>query len=210
LGNALWVFWLYLRDVLGFYHCGPLRKADLRLIKAYGLQSTFHLSAQATQALNPDQADLTVYGETPWCTLLRIAKAVDLQPGEHFVELGAGTGRNLLWAHYYAQAQATGYELVPAFVERFKAFTHASLSLHKQNWFEADLNALAGDVYLLVGTCYEEHHRQQANACLRQLPQGKRIVTISYALPANDFVLQCSFVAAFSWGKGTVFVHERA
>lgn len=209
MGNALWVFGLYLRDVVLFYGCQPLRKADLRLMKAYGLQSTFRLSAQATQALGHDQADLTVYGETPWYTLARIAKAVALQPGEHFVELGAGTGRNLLWAHHYAQAKATGYELIPAFVERFKTFTDTSLCLHEQNWFEADFKALAGDVYLLVGTCYDEHHRQQATACLRQLPQGKRVVTISYALSAHDFLLKSSFVAAFSWGKGTVFVHER-
>ena len=210
LGNALWVFWLYARDVAAFYHCRPLRQADLRLMKAYGLHSTFRLSAQATRSMPEDQADLTVYGETPWCTLARIAEAVALQPGEHFVELGAGTGRNLLWAYYYAQAQVTGYELVPAFVERFQTVKQNTvLPLYKKNWFEADLKALAGDVFLLVGTCYDDRHRQQAYVCLRQLPRGKRVVTISYPLPSADFVLLRSFVSAFSWGKGTVFVHER-
>lgn len=210
LANALWVFWLYFRDVVAFYHCQPLRQADLRLMKAYGLQSTFGLSAQATRSMPEDQADLTVYGETPWRTLARIAEAVALQPGEHFVELGAGTGRNLLWAHYYAQARVTGYELIPAFVERFNSLKNAqALPLYEKNWFEADLKALAGDVFLLVGTCYDDRHRQRANICLRQLPPGKRVVTISYALPVSDFVLLCSFVAAFSWGKGTVFVHKR-
>lgn len=206
--NALWGFGLYLRDITAFYHCGPLRRADVRLMKAYGLQNPFRLSALGTQALGQDHEDLTVYGETPWCTLARITTAAGLQPGDHFVELGAGTGRNLLWAHHYAQAKATGYELIPEFVARFEKIQEPP-NLLLQNWFEVDLKALAGDVYLLVGTCYDDIHRQQATTCLKQLPQGKRVVTISYALPSRDFWLRCSFVAAFSWGKGTVFIHER-
>lgn len=208
--NALWGFGLYLRDVVAFYRYTPLRKADLKLMRAYGLQNPFRLSALGTQALGPDYEDLTVYGETPWCTLARIAAAVELQPGEHFVELGAGTGRNLLWAHYFAQVKASGYELIPTFVERFKSFENIPmLQLYEQNWFDVDLKALGGDVYLLVGTCYDDTHREQANDCLRRLPKGKRVITISYALPAHDFILQRSFIGSFSWGKGTVFIHEK-
>lgn len=188
-------------------------------MRTYGLQNPFRLSAQATRQMGDAHADLTVYGETPWVTLARMAKAVRLQPGEHFVELGAGTGRNLLWMTYFAQVRATGFELVPAFVEHFEHFQslcaeglpelEAPPIMHPYNWFEADLQALAGDVFLLVGTCYDGEHRQQANACLQQLPGGTRVITVSYALSSQSFMLDTSFTAPFSWGKGTVFVQTR-
>lgn len=186
-------------------------------MKQYGLQNPFRLSAQATRQLGASYTDLTVYGETPWITLERMLKAVDFKPGEHFVELGAGTGRNLLWVAYYMQSPATGFELVPDFVSRFQELLTSSrlpesfqpMQLQQQNWFEADFDALAGDVFLLVGTCYDDLHRQKASACLRRLKPGQRVITVSYALPAQDFILLSSFTAPFSWGKGTVYVHER-
>lgn len=186
-------------------------------MKQYGLQNPFRLSAQATRQLGESYADLTVYGETPWTTLERMLRAVDFKPGEHFVELGAGTGRNLLWVAYYARSPATGFELVPDFVLRFQELLVSSrlpvapqsVQLHQQNWFEADFDLLAGDVFLLVGTCYDDVHRQKASNCLRQLKPGQRVITVSYALPARDFVLLSSFTASFSWGKGTVFIQER-
>lgn len=180
-------------------------------MRAYGLQNPFRLSAQATRQLGPEHDDLTVYGETPWITLARMATAVQLQPGEHFVELGAGTGRNLLWMWHYARVKATGFELIPAFVERFREVIagETSVVMHPRNWFDVDLKALQGDVFLLVGTCYDDAHRAQANTCLQQLPAGTRIITVSYALSARHFLLTSSFEAAFSWGKGTVFVHTR-
>lgn len=179
-------------------------------MRAYGLQNPFRLSAQATRQLEDAHADLTVYGETPWTTLARMAAAVGLQPGEHFVELGAGMGRNLLWMSHYARAQATGFELIPAFVERFQSLAcRGTAVMHQQNWFDVDLTALQGDVFLLVGTCYDDRHRKTANACLQQVPAGTRIITVSYALSAQHFLLTSSFEAAFSWGKGTVFVHTR-
>ena len=186
-------------------------------MKQYGLQNPFRLSAQATRHLGESYTDLTVYGETPWMTLERMLKATGFKPGEHFVELGAGTGRNLLWVAYYMQSPATGFELVPDFVSRFQQLLDSarlpvpprSVQLHQQNWFEADFEALAGDVFLLVGTCYDDIHRQKASDCLRQLKPGQRVITVSYALPSQDFILLSSFTAPFSWGKGTVYVHER-
>ncbi len=212
--NICWTFWLYLKEVKAYYGNATLRRLDISLMLHYGRRNPFALSASATrQGLDPD---LTVYGETPWTTLQRILDAVAFTSEQHFVELGAGTGRNLCFVHCFYGSRVTGYELIPDFVTLFSRWQQQpfvqqllpaeAVSLVHRNWFEV---ALEGDVFLLVGTCYNARNRRQAERVLRQLAPGKKVITISYRLPASDFLLLASFAASFSWGKGTVFIQER-
>lgn len=208
--NHFWNFGLWLREIQRFYRNGHLMRADLLWMLEYALKSPFTISRQATQG-QQIPSDLSVYGETPWTTLAQICDAVGLQPGEVFVDLGAGTGRNLLFVHYWYGAQAVGYELIPRFVEKFnwlKKHLHLTkiVEIYEKNWFEINLK---GDVFLLVGTCYSDFHLQIAQKKLSELPVQTRIVTVSYPLDAAYFDLLRSFEAPFSWGSGTVYIQHR-
>ena len=207
LWNHFWNLGLYFQEVRRFYS-GALLKADLFWMLEYGLKSPFSISRQATreQALEPD---LTVYGETPWTTLETVCQVVNLKASDHFVELGCGTGRNLLFLNYRYACKITAYELIPRFVEKF-SWLQQRLGLHRidvrnANWFDADLQ---GDVFFLVGSCYSDQHLLQAQQKLADLPVGTRIVTVSFPLEGAPFRLLNSWQAPFSWGKGTLYYHR--
>ena len=212
-GNHFWNLGLWIREIRRYYGMGPLRRADLMWMLEYGFRSPFTLSRQATRRQQLPE-DLTVYGETPWTTLEEVCEAVNLNADDIFVDLGAGTGRNLLFMHYFYGVRAIGYELVPRFVEKFSWLQHhlrlqGIVELHNQNWFEVDLAATPGTVFFLVGSCYSDEHLELATAKLAQLPPGTRIVTVSYPLAHEAFELISEFSAAFSWGRGTVFCQQR-
>lgn len=208
--NHFWNFWLWLQEIRRYYTLGPLMKADLLWMIEYGLQSPFSLSRQATETQQLPE-DLTVYGETPWTSLDRICQEVGLCSEDVFVELGAGTGRNLLFIHYWFGARAIGYELVPRFVEKFNWLKHhlhldKIVDLHLKNWFEAELS---GNIFFLVGTCYSDFHLKKAEEKLADLQAGTRIITVSYPLDENLFEPLKSFQTAFSWGQGTVYIQRK-
>lgn len=209
--NHFWNLWLWLAEIRAFYGNPALRRADWLWMRSYGLQSPFDLSRRALQAGQLPE-DLSIYGETPWTTLRRIARAAGLQPGSQVIDLGCGTGRTLLFFYYALGCPARGYELVPAFVSRFEALQARlglgeAVQIFAQNWFEADLRD--GDFLLLVGTCYSDEHLQQASRCLSQLRRGAVVASVSYALDSPDFELWQHFEAAFSWGRATVFLQRR-
>lgn len=210
LWNHLWNFGLWLTEIRRFYRDPALRRADRLWMVEYGLSDPFALSRKATQQADLD-TDLTVYGETPWTTLERVCRALELTAEETFVELGAGTGRNLLFVCYRFQARAVGYELIPRFVEKFTWLRQRlqltqRVEMHAQNWFDAELD---GQVLFLVGSCYSDAHLERANQKLAGLAPGTRVASVSYPLDTVCFEGLGSFRAPFSWGMGTVYLQIR-
>lgn len=211
LWNHFYTFALWLQEVRQFYRYPPLIKADLLWMLDYALSSPFALSRKATQKEALPE-DLTVYGETPWTTLETLCKAVNLNENDVFVELGCGTGRNLLFVPLMFACKAQGYELVTRFVDKLRWLLHAtqldsSVEVFCQNWFEADLSQ--GTVFFLVGTCYSDTHLQLASEKLKAVAMGSRMMTVSWPLPEAEFELLQSIELAFSWGKGTVYIQRR-
>ncbi|PIQ25861.1 hypothetical protein COW36_22245 [bacterium (Candidatus Blackallbacteria) CG17_big_fil_post_rev_8_21_14_2_50_48_46] len=209
--NHFYTFGLWLEEAYRFYRLYPLFLADLYWMLEYAWSSPFSLSRKATQKEGLPE-DLTVYGETPWTTLEAICQEIELKPEDVFVELGCGTGRNLLFVSLYFYCRSLGYELVPRFIEKLRWLLHklkleATIQIFCQNWFEADLSS--GTVFFLVGTCYSDENLERASQKLRELPAGVRVITVSWALPEADFETLKSQQMRFSWGKGTVFFQRR-
>lgn len=211
LWNHFYTFALWLGEIRRFYRYPPLIKADVLWMLDYAWSSPFTLSRKATQKQALPE-DLTVYGETPWTTLETLCKAVQLSAQDCFVELGCGTGRNLLFVPLMFDCHAQGYELVPRFVDKLRWLLHAmrldsNVEVFCQNWFEADLSQ--GSVFFLVGTCYSDEHLQRACQKLKEVPPGARMLTVSWPLPESDFEMMQSQEFPFSWGKGTVYIQRR-
>ncbi len=211
LWNHFYTLGLWLQEIQRYYRYPPLIRADLTWMLEYAWQTPFAMSRQATRQQRL-AADLTVYGETPWHTLEVICREVQLAPDDVFVELGCGTCRNLLFVPLFFDCRAIGYELVEKFVAKSHWLLHInqlaqSVDVFCQNWFEADLQA--GTVFFLVGTCYSDAHLSQAADKLRTLPVGVRIITVSWPLPGQGFVLEKQCLLPFSWGAGTVYFQRR-
>lgn len=214
LGNHFWNFGLWLQEIRRYYGHVLLSRADLLWMLEYGWHSPFALSQRA-QREGHLPADLLVYGETPWPTLERICDALALQNHELFVDLGCGTGRNLVFVHHWYGARSRGYELVPRFVAKFRWLQQRlklteRVEMRQANWLERPVAELAeGQAFLLVGSCYDDHHLQLATRHLSHLPVGTRLATVSYPLHDPAFERLSEFRAPFSWGWGTVYIQRR-
>lgn len=211
LWNHFWNLGIWIGEIRRYYADALLRRADLMWMVEYSLSSPFTLSRKAREEAGL-AADLTVYGETPWTTLERVCEALKLGPDDMFVDLGAGTGRTLLFVHYRFGARALGYELVPRFVEKFAWLQHrlglaTIVEMRAQNWFDADLSQ--GTAFFLVGSCYSDDHLEIARKKLAELPAGSRIASVSYPIAGDAFEPLGDFVSAFSWGSGTVYLQRR-
>ncbi|MGV3523344.1 MAG: hypothetical protein ACO1RX_03930 [Candidatus Sericytochromatia bacterium] len=214
LTNHFWNLGLWLREIRRYYGHVLLCRADLLWMLEYGLQSPFALSqrAQREADLPPD---LLIYGETPWPTLEQICDALMLQSDELFIDLGAGTGRNLLFVNYWYGARSRGYELVPRFVTKFRWLQQrleltGRVEMRQANWLNCPLAELSeGQAFLLVGSCYDDVHLAKATQRLAQLPEGVRLATVSYPLDDPAFEPLAEFRAPFSWGWGTVYIQRR-
>jgi SAM-dependent methyltransferase len=211
LWNNFYTFRIWLDEIKHYYRYPPLIQADILWMLDYAWTTPFVLSRKATQKEKLPE-DLTVYGETPWTSLEIICKEVNLNAKDVFVELGCGTGRNLLFVPLMFDCKAQGYELVQRFVDKLQWLLHANqlkqtVSVFCQNWFEADLSS--GSVFFLVGTCYSDSHLETANQKLLETQSGSRIVTVSWPLPDPQFELISQKELDFSWGKGTVYFQRR-
>lgn len=209
--NHFYNFGIYLGEIAKFYRYPLLRDIDLAWMWAYAWQSPFQISGQLTRQEGLP-SDITVYGETPWTTMAQILQQIPLQPQDVFYELGCGTGRNLLFVHGYYGIPVVGYEIIPLFVSRLKALCQAlglsaGISVHGQNWFQADLSP--GTIFFLVGTCYEDETIAAAELALNRVRSGSWVISTSYALDVPGLKVIKEMKLPFSWGSGTVYIQRR-
>lgn len=207
--NHLYNFGLYLVEIFCFYRNPRLLKYDVYWMLEYALRSPFSMSQKYTQ----DQAlerSLTTYGETPWFTLKKIFEP-HLQAHMTVFELGAGTGRTLLFLKGYFGADVVGFELIQPFVHKFQWLKHVlkleGVDMRQGDWMKTDLSE--GDLFLLVGTCYSDGDIVAAQQALRKVKKGAIIITTSWSLDHEVFECVSEEKCYFSWGRGTVYTHTK-
>lgn len=141
------------------------------------------------------------YGETPLRALFTMAKAAQIKPTDHFVDLGCGRGRAVFFMSHFFGCKATGIDLTTSFICRAKklAAKHgkARVSFHAQDFLKYDLKE-ATCIYL-YGTTYSDEMLQQL-----RFPQGSRVITVSQSLQRHSKELH----AQFPWGQGSLFLNE--
>ncbi len=160
-------------------------------------------------------ADLYVYGETPLETLEEIAERSSVKAADHVFELGAGSGFTAIWLHGVKKCRVTAVEQVPLFCWRLlrtvKRMGLSAVSVRCESYLQTSLSEAT--VVYLYGSNLEDAVITELAERLAELPQGVRLITISY--PLTDFVGQETFVvtdqfsAQFEWGEAEVFIQER-
>ena len=122
-----------------------------------------------------------LYVATARRRIAAVLAALDLQPGDRLVDLGCGDGRVLRSAVRRCALRAEGYELNPLAyaLARLLCLGKGSITLHRQNFWQADLSA--ADVVF----CYlfPDVMAPLARKLCRELKTGSTVVSCNFPLP---------------------------
>lgn len=200
----------YLRVVIRYYSNFNFFKIDTALLLSYLFTNPFRISRRFL-VLQGEQ-DIYTYGETPLTTLDLIAHAADLTDRDVVVEMGCGRGRTCFWLNQFIGCKVVGIDYVPAFIEKGQKikerFQVDGVSFSREDLFHVNLRGAT--VVYLYGTCFSAACIDLLIANFSKLPQGAKIITVSYALtdfqPDAPFQVIKQFPASFTWGQTTVTV----
>jgi len=148
------------------------------------------------------------YGETPLTTLQIIANESGVNATDCWLELGSGRGRAALWIAHFIGCQTLGIEWIDRFARRAnwiaRLFQFKNLLYTCQNVLDAPFSQAS--VVYLYGTSWSDELIEQLQERMKTLPQGSKIVSISFPLPA--FHLIRSFPVSFPWGETQAYLSE--
>lgn len=108
-------------------------------------------------------------------------EALDLRPGQRLVDLGCGDGRVLRSAVRRWAIRAEGYELNPLAygLARLLCLGKGSITLHRQNFWQADLSA-ADAVFCYL---FPDVMAPLARKLSRELRAGSMVASCNFPLP---------------------------
>ena len=161
-----------------YYHNAPFCKADRALKRAYRWKNPYRIARKQGQ----------IYGETPLITMERIAKACNITPDDHVIEMGCGRGRAALFLHHFFGAKVTGIECIPEFVHLSEGIVDGIVL---GDMFTVDFSKAT--IVYLYGTCLPDEEVERL-----VFPPNVTIVSVSYPLPGYYYT---SFTGVFPWEK---------
>jgi SAM-dependent methyltransferase len=149
------------------------------------------------------------YGETPLCSLKKIADRCELKPSDRVVDLGCGRGRGVFFlAHHYG-CTVHGIDKVQSFISKgqsiIKNYNLSNVSFSCEEMLQYDCSSFS--CVFFYGTCYDDIFVKAMVNNFTSLSKGSKIITISYSLPL--FSVKETFQVSFPWGLGSVFIHQR-
>lgn len=197
----------YLRVIFRYYSHWAFFKIDATLLFSYLCANPFRISKRFL--LQKGEPDIYTYGETPLTTLDVISQASGLTSRDVVLEMGCGRGRTCFWLNQFVGCRVIGIEYVPAFIEKAEKvkerFHVQGVEFRLEDLFHADLKGAT--VIYLYGTCFSSEQIDRLIEQFIQLPEGTKIITVSYALteyqPEAPFVILKQFPVSLTWGGTT-------
>lgn len=155
-----------------------------------------------------------IYGETPCLTMRKILMEVAPRASDHFVDLGCGRGLTVFFVSLYYSIPATGVEVLPSFVKRAQKIARllglSSIEFLRENLSWVTMEQIGrGTIFYLAGTTFEDELLAKIALRLEQLPKGVRLITLSEAIPSEQFQVTSVKPYYFTWGKTDVYFHEK-
>jgi len=196
-------FFLFFPDMRFFF-------LDLSLYVLYLFSPPFRLRKSEGHEL-PVTFDELTYGETYYFTARDILKKVNFTSDDMFIDVGSGRGKMVFFVSMYFHARATGIDILPTFINRSN-YLSEKLKLEHTHFILSDgrtFDFSSGTVIYLAGTCFSDSSVSLLLKSLRAAPEGAKIITLSYPLKADYLKLISKEIKYFSWGKSTVFIHEK-
>ena len=185
--------WLQQRRVRKQFYQDPLYKAlDQTLIKGpnpYRVKEAFP------------------YGETPLCSLQKIAERFGLKSTDKVVDLGCGRGRGVFFLAQHYGCEVTGIDMVQPFIERAERLAKECQRL-KVSFVWGDMRKFdfsQASFVFFYGTTFSDAFVEELKQAMKALPKGSKVVTVSYPLEGLELIDQ--FLVSFAWGFGEVYLH---
>ena len=181
---------------------------DLFFIFLYLFKNPFVISRKFLQKKGED--NIYTYGETPYCTLEKIATSFDIRSSDTVVELGAGRGKTLFWLSHFVGCKTIGVEWIPIFVKKgsllAKFFGKNKVSFLLDDMFKIDLKEAS--VVYLYGTCMEDSSIRKLIQKLSSYSDLK-IITISFSLSqySQKYTTEKEIAVSFPWGETTAYLN---
>ncbi len=205
------VEWIHV--AIKYYPCFEFFKIDLAFFLSYLWINPFRVSKHFL--IQKGEKEIYSYGETPLTTLDWIARKCHLSAQDVVFELGCGRGRTCFWLNQFIGCAVVGIDYVPIFIEKAqkikKRFHVQRVSFRLEDLFQADFTGAT--VIYLYGTCFSAGYIDLLIERFSHLPEGTKIITISYALtkfqPEAPFELIEQFPASFTWGTTDVYLQIR-
>ena len=185
--------WLQQRRMRQLFYQDPLYKAlDQTLLKGpnpYRIKEAFP------------------YGETPLCSLKKIADRCGLKASDKVVDLGCGRGRGVFFLAQHYRCEVFGIDMIQPFIERAKHLAKEcqglKVSFACEDMRKFDFSQVS--FVFFYGTTFPDEFVEELSQAMKTLPKGSKIVTVSYPLEGLEVVDQ--FVVSFPWGSGEVYLH---
>lgn len=195
-----------------YYQDPDFRSLDRSLMSKYILRSPYRISKRFLQKRR--EKDIYTYGETPLGTFEKMAKAVNVKPLDHVLELGCGRGRGVFFLSHFYNCNVTGIERIPQFIRVAKHVAHRfeveNVSFLCADMFEVDWPK--ANIIYLFGTCLEEGEIKRVIDKLKGFPKGTRILSVSYPLidydQSDTFKVTQDFSVSFPWGETSAYIQE--
>jgi len=194
----LWVKLQRFIELPLYYKNKTFRKLDLTLSRRYFWKNPYRVSRRFYESQGTE--DPHQYGETPLATLAKIAKEANITSNDTLYDLGCGTGRTSLWFRLFTGCKVHGIEQNPTFIKN--APTLEGLTFLQEDMLKADYSKAT--IIYLYGTCLTRNEIEQLEKRFQALPEGSRIITVSY--PLDGFPPIKEFTGRFPWGKATIFI----
>ena len=204
------VDWRLQGEVRRRYYVDPKFSClDRSLLQAYIFKNPYQISKRYLK--RRQEEDIHTYGETPLMTYETIAKEVELDSQDLFLELGSGRGRGLFFLQHFFQCQVIGVERIPLFVKLSEHIIH-NHQLEKVSIFCGDMAQVKlpkASVIYLYGTCLQDRDIHQIIQKIQSFPQGTKVVSVSYSLldyDAKALNIEKTFSVSFPWGETTAYL----
>jgi SAM-dependent methyltransferase len=155
------------------------------------------------------KSGLGPYGETPLSALEKISEKIALTKEDSLFDLGCGRGKHLFWLSNHYSCRITGYEKVKFFVKsaRFitKILRKKQLRFVCEDFVQAPFSEAT--VVYLYGF-YDTKTLDRLVTVMKRLPQGAKVISISFPITINYLRLENSFPVIFPWGRTLAYIQR--
>lgn len=196
-------------------------KADPRsaLRRLYRGVDGFEIPAKDERRVERSRGS-SLYGELMPTATLRLLELLELGPGDHFVDLGAGLGKVVLFAAMHTEAGSVlGVELSPtraALAEQTlaRARSQGLAGVERVSIVEGDMMRVPlarATVIYTCSTAFSEAFMSRLGRRLAKLPKLRTIATLQdFERPPRGFELSAIHRLDATWKRRTrVHIYER-